>query len=1131
MITRRELLGVAAAFAAPPRKAHAGPALPVPYPVKMKTAAPYEPILKFALPGSDEFPEERAAMQLEATIKKELLSGKLRVWPDRVRYTASSPDSFTASFGSEGERWLSSLGTITEARIFALPENRIRYEVKSERNAGYEYRVGHAAVVLRDSTLQQLNLEQEDLVTSPALWFRDVSAALFRDCPSYRQQLCRGIPYWRARLDPATGIDLYGSNGIAAADIDGDGRDEIYVCQPGGLPNKLFKRMENGSFLDVSESSGLDLLDDTSSALFIDWRNTGVQDAVILRGSGPLLFLNNGKGQFQLRPDAFRFAETPKGSFTGMAAADYDRDGKVDLYLCTYSFFQSEAQYRYPAPYHDARNGPPNFLFHNALQADGSGSFEDVTAGTGLNQNNTQFSFAPAWCDTNGDGWPDLYVANDFGRNNFYRNQKGQFQDQAREAGIEDLGPGMSASWFDFDADGKPDLYVSNMWSASGLRISHQESFKPAKAAPYAYRRHTKGNSLYRNRGDGTFLDAGASQRVEMGRWAWGSGGFDFDGDGKPEILTTCGMLTNVSQDDLMSFFWRQVVAHSPAFEKPEPAYENGWNAINQLIREDYSWNGREPNVFLGQRGQGDAARYYDFSGVSGLDSAEDGRAFAITDLNGDGKPDLLIKNRLGPQVRAFQNEKGAESQWIAFDLTGTVSNRDAIGARVEADGKVQYLTAGSGYLSQHSKRLHFGLGKAATVERVRIDWPSGKTTLLGPLAAGFCYHVTEGAAKPSRSAFPKAAALPYAAAIEADNLPRLHTTWFWEPVPLPERQPGPGLLTLEADSFGGSGERGAWYALFRRYLFDYRVGLQLPLFLLVDGESRACKIYAGRPTPAEVRQDVRALAGFQAQREALPFPGRAIAAPHRDYFKLGAAFYWAGYADQALPYLSESLKRTPDNERVLLAVGKIHLELGRTEEAKHVLVRAANLNSANAEVWNELGGVATAEGKLPEALTLYRKALSANPQFQFALLNAAQTAAKLDQFAEAEILFRRALAGNPESADANVGLGLLLANSGRNEEAKALFLHAIEAHRNNESAINNLGVLYMKLGQTADAIAALQYGVKQLPESELLSMNLARVYVQSGSFEKAHEVMLAFLAKVPRSTAAQKALRELESR
>ena len=101
--------------------------------------------------------------------------------------------------------------------------------------------------------------------------------------------------------------------------------------------------------------------------------------------------------------------------------------------LCTYIYFQSEDQYRYPVPYYDSRNGPPNFLFHNQLTADGEGFFQDVTARTGMNHNNNRYSFAPAWCDFDGDGWPDLYVANDFGRNNLYRNDRGQFRDVAAE--------------------------------------------------------------------------------------------------------------------------------------------------------------------------------------------------------------------------------------------------------------------------------------------------------------------------------------------------------------------------------------------------------------------------------------------------------------------------------------------------------------------------------------------------------------------------------------------------------------------------------------------------------------------------------------------------------------------------
>src|SRR5207302_8789327 len=139
---------------------------------------------------------------------------------------------------------------------------------------------------------------------------------------------------------------------------------------------------------------------------------------------------------------------------------------------------QTEAQYRYPAPYHDARNGPPNFLFRNRLDENGDGRFEDVTAESGLHQNNNRFSFAPAWCDSNGDGWPDLYVANDFGRKNLYRNNgDGTFTDVAGEAGVEDFGAGMSVCWFDYDNDGNQDLYVADMWSPGGERVAMQESF------------------------------------------------------------------------------------------------------------------------------------------------------------------------------------------------------------------------------------------------------------------------------------------------------------------------------------------------------------------------------------------------------------------------------------------------------------------------------------------------------------------------------------------------------------------------------------------------------------------------------------------------------------------------------
>src|SRR6516165_1009556 len=196
-------------------------------------------------------------------------------------------------------------------------------------------------------------------------------------------------------------------------------------------------------------------------------------------------------------------------------------------------------------------------------------TFRDVTEESGLNRNNARFSFCCAWADYNGDLWPDLYVVNDFGRKNLYRNNgDGTFTDVAAEAGVEDTGAGMSACWFDYDNDGAEDLYVANMWTAAGQRVATQEIFQkslPEKVRAL-YRKHAMGNSLFRNRSTTTgFQDATATASVEMGRWSWSSDAWDFDHDGYPDLYVTNGMVSGPSPDDLNGFFWRQVVAKSPA--------------------------------------------------------------------------------------------------------------------------------------------------------------------------------------------------------------------------------------------------------------------------------------------------------------------------------------------------------------------------------------------------------------------------------------------------------------------------------------------------------------------------------------------------------------------------------------
>ncbi len=1070
-MTRREFVAaIAAAGLLPSREIQAAE-----FPVRYARANPFDAALRYLEPGSDEFQGEKPAIELEARLK-------------RIFAGVESPPKGLRS-------WIAQLDRIRAARFYALPDHQIRYEIQMRDGKGLSYHTGRWK-------LPDFAPVAQDSVSSEKPYFRDVTAHVFGGAPSFQQQLLQGNPYWRARLDSALGIDVYGNQGIAVGDIDNDGVDEIYVCQPGGLPNRLYKLRPDGTAEDLTERAGLGVLDDTTCALFADFRNSGYQDLVVLRAAGPLFFVNLGDGSFREQPDAFRFDSAPQGSFTGMAAADYDRDGRLDLYLCCYVYFQSEDQYQFPAPYHDARNGPPNFLLRNRQTADGM-HFEDVTAASGMKENNNRFSFAPAWCDYDGDGWPDLYVANDFGRNNLYRNRAGHFSDEAAKAGVEDMGPGMSASWFDYDGDGRPDLYISNMWTAAGQRIVRDPAFTPSAELAEAYRRHTKGNSLYRNRGDGTFEEA-LQEGVGMGRWAWGSGGFDLDLDGVPEIFIATGMMTNPSQKDVESFFWRQVVAKSPATQVTVSEYENGWSAINQCIREDYSWSGREPNVFYVRRD----GRYHDASGVSGLDFADDTRAFAVTDFDGDGNPDIVLKSRLGPQVRALQSDCTGGRGAIAILLRGTKSNRDGIGARIEVNGHSQYLEAGSGFLSQHSKKMHFGLGRGNHAN-VKILWPSGVVQRFENLDPGYVYTVVESAGSPARQPFRPRRIYPEAA-VTPDNQAELDDTWLLEPVPLPEKRRGPGFVLLTAGAPPAmppsvpvaainltreKDDVAAGYALFRRYLLEYRSPLQLPLLLLIDDLGRAHKIYARIPSEAALQSDLRRIG--ESHKLALPFSGVHYAQSRRNYFKLGAAFYWAGYPDRALPYIEEALRTRPDNWKALLAIARIHLELGRPDEA----------------------------------LKAYQRLTEVRENYAPAFVGAGEAYAKLNNQPSALAMFQRALKIDPGSADAMNQLGLMAADANDFKDARAWFQRAIESQRDHSGAINNLGVLYAKMGQKNDAIAAFAYGIKTVPEDETLYLNLGRIYVTMGEREKARSVLSQLLERKPGNPVATKALAELEGR
>ena len=344
---RRDFLALAGASLVPfsvPRTARGGSE----FAVHFRRANPYEPLLRYIEPGSDEFKGEKAAVELEHRLGQ-MFQGK-QALPAKL------------------ESWAGRLSQIRAARFNALPENLVRYEIKTTG----KYHTG----LWR---LPDFSTVAEQTASSAKPLFRDVTSHVFGNTQSFRDQLLNGNPWWRARLDSATGIDVYGNQGIAVGDIDNDGVDEIYVCQPGGLAEPILQnpsRRHGGRHHRTRRCWRFWMRRPARCSWTSATRVIRTLWRCVLRAR--CLFLNQGDGTFREQPDAFRFKTTPQGSFTGMAAADYDRDGRLDLYLCCYVYFQSEDQYQYPAPYHDAKNGPPNFMFRNLL-TDSGGTFDDVT--------------------------------------------------------------------------------------------------------------------------------------------------------------------------------------------------------------------------------------------------------------------------------------------------------------------------------------------------------------------------------------------------------------------------------------------------------------------------------------------------------------------------------------------------------------------------------------------------------------------------------------------------------------------------------------------------------------------------------------------------------------------------------
>jgi hypothetical protein len=231
--------------------------------------------------------------------------------------------------------------------------------------------------------------------------------------------------------------------------------------------------------------------------------------------------------------------------------------------------------------------------------------------------------------------------------------------------------------------------------------------------------------------------------------------------------------------------FKLRLASQSPIVDSLNDAYTNGWAAMGRLIRAGSSWSGRERNCSFLNLGDG---RFADVSAISGLDFADDGRVLAAADCDRDGDVDLWLKNRTGPQLRFMQND-GAGGHFLSIRLAGLTCNRDAVGARVEIDAggsrRIQTVTAGSGYLGQSSKAMHFGLGPWTKIDQVAVRWPDGSTEVLPPMEAD--HHYTYQQSSGNLRALPRRQfkdGVP--AEVERPDLPAVRRIILREPMPLP---------------------------------------------------------------------------------------------------------------------------------------------------------------------------------------------------------------------------------------------------------------------------------------------------------------------------------------------------------
>jgi len=505
--------------------------------------------------------------------------------------------------------------------------------------------------------------------------------------------------------------------GVAFLDYDSDGWMDVLILSGTRLEpfpdkakptNRLYRNNRNGTFTEVTGKAGLMRNGWASSVCVGDYDNDGYDDLFITYWGQNVLYRNNGNGTFTDLTQKAGLSTTLTRWGSGCTFVDYDRDGKLDLFVANYLKFDIANT---PEPGKGANctwkgvavncgpKGLPtdtNLLYHN----DGNGRFTDVSESSGISKVVGHYSMTATTTDFNNDGWPDIYVACDSTASTLYRNNRdGTFTDVAVEAGCaynEDgqAQAGMGVATGDYNGDGLIDIFKT-----------HFSDDLPA---------------LYKNSGRDYFDDASRAAGFDHTRYVeWGTGFADFDNDGWTDILIATG---------------------------------NVYPEVEKIFKE---YPHRGPRLVYQNLGNGKLREVTAQMGP-GILSPKSSRGCAFGDFDNDGDIDVLLMNMNEPPLllrNEYINERGAgPNNWLTLKLVGTESNRSAIGARVllkaGSHSQVQEITSQSSYYSHNDERLHFGLGKDQKAEMVEIRWPGGQTETVRNIAANQILTIKEAAGK-----------------------------------------------------------------------------------------------------------------------------------------------------------------------------------------------------------------------------------------------------------------------------------------------------------------------------------------------------------------------------------------------